>query len=193
VPLVKLDPRQSCYPYTWHRKFTDQGLEVTFTGQPKETHSIQVYQQSLGPVVPFYRFTKHEDYVEFQAQVRGEELVDYFNFRRINTAVSKPEATYQHLKIWKNRITQDHSLSFFANAAKKAVDLEFPISMFKQEIDTKDSLLVDLDFLVTNESKRGMSTLKNPSSSSTEKSESSTSSSGKNKQPSLIVRFTDGR
>jgi hypothetical protein len=156
---------------------------VTFMGQPKESHSVKVYEQFLGPGVPFYSFTKHEDYMEFQTQVRGEELVDYFDFRRIDTAVSKPEATDQHLKIWKNRIAQDHSISFYASAAKEAVDLEFPISMFRQEIDTKDSLLVDLEFLIANESKRGMSIVKKPSRSSTEKSVSSMSSSGKYRQP----------
>jgi hypothetical protein len=146
--------------------------------QPKESHSVMVYGQPVGSGIPFYTFTKREDYMEFQTQVRGEVLVDYFDFRRIDTAASKPEATDQHLKIWKNRITEDHSISFYASAAKKATDLEFPISMFKQGIDTKESWHVDLDFLIANESKRGMSISKGPSRSSTEKSGSSFASSG---------------
>jgi hypothetical protein len=150
---------------------------VTFKGPSLESHTVKFYNQIAGPGIPSYEFTRHEDYMEFQSQVRGEDLIDYFDFKRIETASSKKEATDQHLKIWKNRITQDHSISFYASAAEKPGDLEFPISMFKQDIESKDDILVNLDFLIVEESKGRL--FKKPSRSSTGKSGSSISSSGK--------------
>jgi hypothetical protein len=149
---------------------------VTFKGPSSESHNVKFYGRPAGPGIPSYVFTKHEDYMEFQSQVRGEELIDYFDFTQIGTASSKREATDQHLKIWKNRITQDHSISFYASAAEKPSDLEFPISMFKQDVKSKDGILVDLNFLIVEESKNQL--FKKPSRSYTGKSGSSISSSG---------------
>lgn len=149
---------------------------MTFKGPSSESHNVKFYERTASPGVPSYVFTKHEDYMEFQSQVRGEELIDYFDFNRIGTASSKKEATDQHLKIWKNPITQDHSISFYASVAEKPSDLEFPISMFKQDIKSKDGILLNLDFLITEESKGQL--FKKPSRSSTGKSGSSISSSG---------------
>jgi hypothetical protein len=115
--------------------------------------------------------------MEFQSQVRGKELIDYYDFNKIGTS-SQTEATDQHLKIWKNRITQDHSISFYASAAKSAIDLEFPISMVKHDVKSKDDMTVRLDFVIVEESKGRLS--KKPSRSSTGRSVgSSMSSSGK--------------
>lgn len=189
VLLVKLDPLQSCYPYTYHSKHTIQSLEVTFLEKREETHSVKFYGQPVGYGIPFYRFTKREDYMEFQTQVHGEELIDYFDVRRIDSAASSPEATNQHLKIWQNRITKDHSISFYASASRKATDLEFPISMFNKDIDIEDRLFTDLDFVVANESKRGISISKKTSRSFTEKSGSSFTSPGMYNRSLLPDRF----
>jgi hypothetical protein len=122
-------------------------------------------------------FTKHEDYMEFQSQVRGKELIGYYNFNKIGTS-SQTEATDQHLKIWKNRITQDHSISFYASLAKSAIDQEFPISMLKHDVKSEDDMTVRLDFVIVEESKGRL--FKKHSRSSTGRSVgSSVSSSGK--------------
>jgi len=133
VLSVKLRHRQSCYPYTWHSTW-NRKLEVTFKGPSSESHNVKFYKRTASPGIPRYVFIKYDDYVEFQSQVRGEVLIGYFDFKRIGTASSKREATDQHLKIWKNPITQDHSISFYASAAKEPSDLEFSISMFKQDV-----------------------------------------------------------
>lgn len=122
-------------------------------------------------------FTKHEDYMEFQSQVRGKELIGYYNFNKIGTS-SQTEAIDQHLKIWKNRITQDHSISFYASLAKSAIDQEFPISMLKHDVKSEDDMTVRLDFVIVEESKGRL--FKKHSRSSTGRSVgSSMSSSGK--------------
>lgn len=149
---------------------------MTFKGPSSDSHNVKFYERPAGPGIPTYVFTKHEDYMEFQSQVRGKELINYFNFSQIGTASFKGEAVDQHLKIWKNRIIQEHLISFYANGADKPSDLEFPISMFKQDIKSKDGIVLNLTFLITEESKGQL--FKKASRSSMGKSGSSISSSG---------------
>jgi hypothetical protein len=142
-------------------------------GSP-ESHTVKFYGETARPGIPSYVFTKPEDYVEFQSQVRGKELIDYYDFREIVTS-SQKEATDQHLKIWKNRITQDHSISFYASATvKNPIDLEFPIFMFKEDMKSKDDVTVRLSFLLVEETK-GRASKKSRSSTAG----SSISTSGK--------------
>jgi hypothetical protein len=131
---------------------------VTFKGTAPDSHSLMVRGRPAGSEIPCYIFTKEIDYREFQGEVRGKDLVDLFEFRQIKAALSSKngEATDQHLKIWRDRSTQDYSMSFYASATKEARDLEFPLHVFKQELGS-DGLQVVLDFLATADSKHRLS------------------------------------
>jgi hypothetical protein len=126
--------------------------------------------------------------------VRGKELVDYFEFGRIKTGSSTKngEATDQHLKIWRHRITQGHSISFYASAAEKAGDLEFPVSMFNQDFESKDGLKVNLDFTIAIEQKR-VYTKKQSRSGTWTTAASSVVSSGNSDQSHTSVKFVNNR
>lgn len=143
--------------------------------------------QLYGAVVPRYKFSVPKDYIEFQSQVRGKDLISYFDIRQIKGATKHRQATDQHLKIWRDRLTLEHSISFYASATEKPTDLEFPISMFNQ--DTKsgiDDSDIDLDFVPAahSSSKRKMS--RAFSRSPTERSAGSTSG------PSVFSRTQTG-
>lgn len=115
--------------------------------------------QKLGSGIPVYIFKTRKDYEEFQGEVRGMELIDYFEFREIKPASSSSigEATNQSLKIWREPATQEYSLSYYANAADKPRDLEFPFAMFSLGPNANEDLAVKLCFTVTGDSKRKMS------------------------------------
>jgi hypothetical protein len=154
---IKLLPNQDFYPYTWHSRWKKH-LEVTFKGGTPDSHSLMIKGCLVSSEIPCYAFTKDMDYREFQGEVRGKNLVDLFEFRQIKTASSSRngEATDQHLKIWRDRSTRNHSISFYASAAEKPRDLEFPLRILKQEPST-DGLEIVLDFTLAVEPKRRFS------------------------------------
>jgi hypothetical protein len=146
-----------CYPYTWHSKWEKhERLEVTFKGLPPDWHTVKFKGQTLGPGTPIYIFETKEDYEDFQGEVRGMELIDYFEFREIKPASSSSigEATNQNLKIWREPASQEYSLSYYANAADKPRDLEFPFTMLNLEKSTNEDSVVELCFNVSGDSKR---------------------------------------
>jgi hypothetical protein len=105
--------------------------------------------------------------------VRGKDLVASFNFRKILSSSSPKggngEATDQHLKIWRDRITQDHSLSFYANAIEKPRDFEFPINFCSQELPGKNTgREVELNFSIAGEKRKFSKAFSRSSTSSTE-------------------------
>lgn len=184
---VSLPSNQPCFPFTWHQRWKDHDpLEVTFKGTAPECHSIVFKGQSVGPGVPRYIFTTQKDYIDFQSQVRGKELVCSVDFRQLKTATSAKlgEATDQQLTIWRDYITQEHSISFYASAAEKPQHVEFPVAMFNQDLKSADDEHVELDFTVVAETKGRLS--KAFSRSPTERSTSSTSG------PSIFSRTQTG-
>lgn len=123
---------------------------------PPEWHTVKFKGQILGPGTPVYIFETKEDYEDFQSEVRGMELIDYFEVREIKPASSSSigEATNQNLKIWRDPASQECSLSYYANAADKPRDLEFPFTMLNLETSVNEDLVVELIFTVSGDSKR---------------------------------------
>jgi hypothetical protein len=189
---IKLPRSQPCYPFTWHRKLTSHDpLEVTFKGPAPDQHSIVFKTQAYGSGTPRYVFSTQSDYIGFQSQIRGKDLVcPPFNFRQIRagTSTKHGEATDQHLKIWRDRVNQDYSISFYASAVEKPRHLEFPISMFCQELKSGAgaSEVVELNFTMAAASKRKFS--RAFSRSPTERSSGSVSTAG----PSIFSRAQTG-
>lgn len=123
---------------------------------PSEWHTVKFKDEILGPGTPVYIFETREDFENFQGEVRGMELVDYFEVREIKPTSSSSigEATNQILKIWRDPASQECSLSYYANAAEKPRDLEFPFAMFTLETSAKEDLVLELCFTVSGDSKR---------------------------------------
>ncbi len=163
-------------------------MEVTFIkgNPPPENHSVIFKGQPAPPGIPYYVFSNPKDFKEFQSEVRGKDLIDSFDVRQIRAGSSdrKGEATDQHLKIWRDRLTQEYSISYYASAIDIPTHVEFPFSMFNQEMCPKEGLETGLDFRLAAESKRKFS--KAFSRSPTERTDSSIASSGKKIHTLLI-------
>ncbi|CRG87872.1 putative ribonuclease C609,01 [Talaromyces islandicus] len=102
-----------------------------------------------GDTYIYYKFNEPYSICQFQEIVRDKDLLHTFCVSQVNSANGK-QASYQHLKIWRDRQTQACSASFLRNAA--AVDqtyVEFPLSMLTVNLAKrqKDSRTVQVDFL----------------------------------------------
>lgn len=61
-------------------------------------------------------------------------MLDYYEVLEIEPASSSVVARYQHLKNWKDVITQESSISFYTSAVENQHDFEFKLSMFKEKL-----------------------------------------------------------
>lgn len=149
---------EACYPYTWHSKWKSRhmDLEISFTGTAPDAHSISFKGAPATIAMPTYLFTESQDFRDFQSEVRGKKLEDTFEVRLISSAnaAKNGEATDQHLKIWRDNLSQDCSISFYASAAPKPRHLEFPLNAFDQVLRTDGRLDLRLNFLAGMEPKR---------------------------------------
>ncbi|OAF60210.2 hypothetical protein VC83_02946 [Pseudogymnoascus destructans] len=130
---IKLGSTQRCYPYTWNSG-NHPTLEVTFT---QGSHSLYFKgkPQELGPAIPRYVFSNLADFTEFQSAVRNKFFLGAFAVNKISSETSRKngDATYQHLKIWRDKETGQCSLSFYGSSLEKARDLDFPFKYIKKE------------------------------------------------------------
>ena len=88
------------------------------------------------------------------------------------------EATDQHLKIWRDPVSQECSISFYASAISKPRHVEYPINMFNSHISVNDDVELCLSFVGAEELKRTPSLSMVFSRSPTEKTTSSSSTTG---------------
>ncbi|KFY70642.1 hypothetical protein V499_09023, partial [Pseudogymnoascus sp. VKM F-103] len=130
---IKLGSTQRCYPYTWNSG-THPALEVTFT---QGSHSLYFKgkPQDLGTTIPRYVFANIADFTDFQSAVRNKFFLGAFAVNKISSETSRKngDATYQHLKIWRDKETGQCSLSFYGNSLEKARDLDFPFKYIKRD------------------------------------------------------------
>jgi hypothetical protein len=172
-----------CYPYTWHRRWQEKhdhdALEVSFIGTTAEAHSISFKGAPAISAIPKYIFNEPKDFRDFQSELRGKVLEDTFEVRQITSASSSRngEATDQHLKIWKDYVTKECSVSFYASAIPHPCHKEFPLAMFEQELNKRGDVQLCLNFALGAEPKRGRTFSKAFSRSPTETT-FSTSTSG---------------
>jgi hypothetical protein len=107
---------------------------VTFT---QGTHSFffKGKPEELGSTIPRYVFSNIADFTDFQSAVRNKFFLGAFAINKISSETSRRngDATYQHLKIWRDKETRQCSLSFYGNSLEKARDLEFPFKYIKKE------------------------------------------------------------
>jgi hypothetical protein len=174
---------QSCFPYTWHRRWQENhdhdALEVGFKGTTADAHSISFKGGPAISAIPKYIFNEPKDFRDFQSELRGKRLEDTFEVRQIMSASSSRngEATDQHVKIWKDYVTKECSVSFYASAIPDPRHREFPLAMFEQELNKRGDVQLCLNFALGAEPKRARTFSKAFSRSPTETT-LSTSTSG---------------
>jgi hypothetical protein len=136
--------------------------------------------------IPKYIFTKRQDFEDFQSELRGKHLEDTFEIRQILSALSSRngEATDQHLKIWRDHVTQECSVSFYASAVPKPRHMEFNLALFEQRLGQIGDMEVCINFIGA-ESKRARTFSTAFSRSPTERTASSSSTTGKLVRPRL--------
>ncbi|KFY48316.1 hypothetical protein V495_01446 [Pseudogymnoascus sp. VKM F-4514 (FW-929)] len=148
---IKLGPTQRCYPYTWNSG-NHSALEVTFKGIPESNHTLYFKgkQVDLESNIPRYVFSNIADFTDFQSAVRNKHFLGAFAINKITSEKSSKigDATYQHLKIWRDKETRQCSLSFYGSSLKRPRDLEFPFKYIKKEPEStkrNDELILRFD------------------------------------------------
>lgn len=173
---VKIPRTQSCFPYTWHRKWQKDDAHgpfvVDFIDTLPEAHLISFKDARPVAAVPKYIFAKHADFEDFQSELRGKRLKATFEVRKIWSAASTRlgEATDQHLKLWQDYNTKECSVTFYASAIKEPRHREFPLAMFEQELgcDKRAKNQLSLNFTLVLGKKRSRTYSKAFSRSPTE-------------------------
>lgn len=86
---------------------------------------------------PKYIFTKRQDFNDFQSEVRGKHLEGIFDVRRISSGawVDNRDATDQQMTIWRDHVTREFSISFYADNLPKPGFIEFPLAVFGEEVE----------------------------------------------------------
>jgi len=148
---VELKSGKSCYPYTRvQRGISEKELEVTFLGESTKAHTVFFGGSIRVSDAPRYIFTRQEDFIAFQSEVRGKELVDSFICKRIRsvsrsaTISENADASDEVLKIWRDPLTNAHSISYYTSRAKEPCHLEFSVTML--EVDLSDEFRAVLNF-----------------------------------------------
>jgi hypothetical protein len=172
--IVPSDVPSQTFPYTLHaqhRRFGDpreMELYVTF----REPHRIR-YTREDGVVHDDYievkyEFTTLEGSVQFQGDLRRKDLVDWFDVdvvwsdsqRRTDTYGNvRGLGTIQRMKIWRDRYSTFHFLTFYANHRGRWK--EYLIHDFEEELRNRDDRHRRLQ--ISTRSRRGSA----PDSSST--------------------------
>lgn len=190
---IRLPAEDPCYPYTWHSNFQKGStFKVNFKEAPVKSHKISRNggEQMHVSLIPIYWFNDIRDYEDFQAQVRGKLLEGRFDVGTVRSAASSkklPDATDQHLKIWKDCLTKECSLSYYASNSEKPQHLEFPLKMFQSETIVTEKGDLRLNFTTaTPPKKRAFS--KAFSKSPTESSVASTATAS----PEIFSRANTG-
>ena len=100
---------------------------------------------------PHYTFQPYQECKDFQSAVRGQHLVGQWDVDTVQSGAGGPkEAFRQHLKLWQDYLTQQHTLSFFANNSRRTMGpghLEFPLVWFQPEVKEKGPSGFRLDFI----------------------------------------------
>lgn len=131
---------------------------MTFKGIPESNHTLYFKgkQVDLESNIPRYVFSNIADFTDFQSAVRNKHFLGAFAINKITSEKSSKigDATYQHLKIWRDKETRQCSLSFYGSSLKRPRDLEFPFKYIKKEPEpTKrnDELILRFDPLSWNQ------------------------------------------
>lgn len=94
---------------------------------------MEVQSRSLvaGVASITYHFSHPENIKLFQEIVRDKDLLHTFPANEITSSGGKTEASFQHLKIWKDPKTTESTLSFCRNLDPKKQHFELPLNSFE--------------------------------------------------------------
>ena len=144
-------PSSGRHPYTKHTS-----LNEPFTVSFLQAHTVTLERDNVASETetgdPSYVFENREDCFDFQTAVRGKRLVQQWETDRIESRASEPHETFrEHVKIWQDFISKQHSLSFYANNSSRASgssQLEFPLVWFQPEVVNRGNSGLRLKFKV---------------------------------------------
>lgn len=137
-----------CSLHAQHRPFGDpRELEqyLTFRGPHRVRYatSAGVFHDEYIEVK--YDFTSIETSVQFQGDVRGRELIDWFDVdvvwsdthgRTDSYGNVRGLGTIQRMKMWRDNYTSSHSVTFFANHRRRWK--EYHVHNFEAELRNRD-------------------------------------------------------
>ena len=136
-----------CFPYTLHQKIGNP-LQLSFAENHKLVLETRGRTQEIR-IDPTYEFKTPEDQKLLQEDVRCKNLVASFEFDKLSSARDTPdgEATFQVLKLWRDRTEpRRHSISFYSSN-KGQKEREFPLLWFETAINqSKSNKTVRIDF-----------------------------------------------
>lgn len=143
LTMLKVPSDGDLHPYTKHASLKSP-LEVSFLRKHTVIVCGNVYNDD-----PVYKFTTLEACDLFQSSIFNKELLHTFEIDRIASKRFNKrggEATYQHLKLWRNFRDQRHFISFFANNSASPCHMEFPVTWFQMPAEWKDEKPARLEF-----------------------------------------------
>lgn len=155
VPLGLPAQAQPVTLHAQHRPYSDPGemeLFVTF----REPYRIR-YTTADGTVVHDevievrYEFTSIEGSMRFQGDLRRQDFVDYFDVDVIFsdthgrtdslTGAVRGLATIQRIKLWRDRLSLHHCLTFYSNKPSNRRERryrEYQVTDFQEELKNRD-------------------------------------------------------
>lgn len=155
VPISLSSQIQPVTLHGQHRPYSDpteMELFVTF----REPHRIR-YTSADGKVVHDevievkYEFTSPESSARFQGDLRRQDLVDYFDVDVVFsdthgrtdhlTGAVRGLATIQRIKLWKDRASNNHCVTFFSNRPSNRRERryrEYLVTDFQEEPRSRD-------------------------------------------------------
>lgn len=143
-------PENHVFPHTLHRNHREFAIpnELEQFVRFLEPHRIR-YRDASGALlhnsyVPVqYEFSGSEVSYQFQGDIRGKDLVDYFDVDCVYSDLNARQNSYgavaglgtiQRMKLWKDRYALYYSMSFLANRREPRRHHEYQTHMFDVEI-----------------------------------------------------------
>jgi hypothetical protein len=148
-----------------HRPFGDAReleLYLTFCGPHRVRYATSGGVVHDEYIEVKYDFTSIEGSIQFQGEVRGRELIDWFDVDVVWSDVHGRTDSYgnvrglgtiQRMKIWRDSYTTSHSLTFFANHRRRWKD--YLVNDFEAELRNRDDRHRKLRLQVRSDARRG--------------------------------------
>lgn len=147
-------PSGDVHPHTLHRNHRQFSVpnELELFVNFREPHRL-IYRDPSGTVVHDaridvkYEFSAYETSYQFQGDIRGKDLIDYFDVdvvysdhhpRQNNYGAVSGLGTIQRLKLWKDRYGSYYTVSVYANRLDPRRYREYQAHLFEPEIRNAD-------------------------------------------------------
>jgi hypothetical protein len=129
-------PSVKRYPITLH---PDKGGTASSDVSFPEPLQVEVKGRKpiAGEALISYSFSQPGNAKLLQEMIRDKDLIRTFPVNELTSGDGTKEASYQHLKIWKDHRTGEYTLSICRNLIPKKPHLELPLSNFEVAVIKK--------------------------------------------------------